>query len=122
MQNRIDIRTRLSSFKYAGRGFLQMLCSQQNAWIHALATVAVIAAGFWTGLDAVEWCLIVLAIVLVWMAESFNTALEFLADAAMPQYHPLIGKAKDVAAGAVLIVSLGAVVIAGLVFIPYFCQ
>ena len=54
----------------------------------------------------------------VWSAEALNTALEFLADAAKPEYHPLVKKAKDVAAGAVLIAALGAAVIGALVFIP----
>ena len=48
-----------------------------------------------------------------------NTALEYLCDAAVPEQHPLIGKAKDVAAGTVLITALFAVIMAGLIFIPY---
>jgi diacylglycerol kinase len=55
----------------------------------------------------------------VWLAEGMNTALEYLADAAVPEHHPLIGKAKDVAAGAVLITAMFAFVMAGLIFLPY---
>ena len=93
-----------------------MLRTQQNAWIHALATAGVVAAGLLIKFNRSEWCWIVLAIVSVWTAEALNTAVEFLTDVASPQFHPLAGKAKDVAAGAVLLAAAGAVVI-GLVII-----
>jgi diacylglycerol kinase (ATP) len=101
------------------RGIGVMLRSQHNAWIHAVVTLAVIGAGFYFGLSAAEWCWIVLAVVSVWTAEALNTALEFLTDVASPAFHPLAGRAKDVAAGAVLIAALGAVVIGLLVFGPH---
>ena len=109
---------RLRSFRCAGRGLVLMLASQHNAWIHAVATVVVVGAGLLWRIAPAEWCAIVLAVVAVWMAEGLNTALEFLADAASPAFHPLIGKAKDVAAGAVLLAAMGAVVIGLLVFGP----
>ena len=95
-----------------------MLASQHNAWIHAVATVVVVGAGLLWRIAPAEWCAIVLAVVAVWMAEGLNTALEFLADATSPTFHPLIGKAKDVAAGAVLLAAMGAVVIGLLIFGP----
>jgi diacylglycerol kinase (ATP) len=52
------------------------------------------------------------------MAEAFNTALEFLTDLASPEPHPLAGKAKDVAAGAVLIAAIMAVIIGVIIFLP----
>ena len=110
---------RIRSFRYAGAGIRVMLQTQQNAWIHAIATIGVCGAGWYVGLSAAEWCWIVLAIMAVWTAEAFNTALEFLADAASPTFHPLVEKAKDVAAGAVLITALGAVIIGVLVFFPH---
>ncbi|MBN1540916.1 diacylglycerol kinase family protein [candidate division KSB1 bacterium] len=114
-----DLNDRIKSFAYAGRGVYQMLRTQQNAWIHALATVLVLLLSAWIGLTAGEWCLIILTIALVWMAEAFNTALEILADVTSPHFNPLVGKAKDVAAGAVMISSIGAVVIATVIFLPY---
>ena len=59
-----------------------------------------------------------MAIMAVWTAEALNTALEFLADVTSPEFHPLIGKAKDVAAGAVLLSALGSVIIALLILGP----
>jgi diacylglycerol kinase (ATP) len=90
-----------------------------NAWIHALATVVVCISGFLFDLATPEWCWIVLAIVGVWTAEALNTALEFLTDVASPTFHPIAGKAKDVAAGAVLLSAIGSVVIGLLVLGPH---
>ncbi len=58
----------------------------------------------------------------VWTAEALNTALEFLADASHPEFHPLIKKAKDAAAAGVLISALGAVIIATLIFGSRVCS
>jgi diacylglycerol kinase (ATP) len=96
-----------------------MLVSQQNARIHAVATLFVCLLGVFLRLDRMEWCGIALAIAGVWMAEALNTALEFLADAAVPQFHPRVGKAKDVAAGAVLLAAGCSVVIGILVLGPH---
>ena len=96
-----------------------MIRCQHNAWIHALATVGVIAAGIICQLSRWEWCWIVLAISTVWTAEALNTAFEFLADAASPSFHPIVRDAKDVAAGAVLLTAIGATIIGALVFWPH---
>jgi diacylglycerol kinase (ATP) len=109
---------RIRSVKFALRGIRTMVASQHNAWIHAAATVVVVAAGLFVGLSWSEWCWIVLAIGSVWTAEALNTAFEFLTDVASPDFHPLAEKAKDVAAGAVLLAAIGAVIIGGLVFWP----
>ena len=116
--NRLTFTGRLRSVKYALRGIRVMIVSQQNAWIHAAATVLVIGAGGVFGLSWAEWCWIVLAIVSVWTAEALNTAFEFLTDVASPTFHPVAGKAKDVAAGAVLLAASGAIVIGILIFGP----
>ena len=109
---------RIRSFGYAFRGVWTMLRSQRNAWIHALATVVVLAAGFALGISVNDWKWLVLAMVSVWGAEALNTALELLADAAKPEFHPLVKQAKDVAAGAVLIAAIGAATVGALIFIP----
>lgn len=113
---------RLRSFRHAFAGLWTMLRSQHNAWIHAGATIAVVAGGFYGELSNPEWCWLVLAIMAVWTAEALNTAFEFLADVASPEFHPLVKQAKDVAAGAVLIAVIGAVVIGLLVLGPHVFQ
>jgi diacylglycerol kinase (ATP) len=110
---------RVRSFRCALAGVRVMISSQHNAWIHALATALVVTVGIHFGLCRAEWCWIILAIVSVWTAEALNTAFEFLTDVASPAFHPLAAKAKDVAAGAVLITALGSVAIGVLVFGPY---
>ena len=114
----LSVRGRMRSFRYAVRGIILMLKSQHNAWLHGIATIVVLSVGGLIGLSEAEWCWLVLAIVVVWTAEALNTALEFLADVASPEFHPLVAKAKDVAAGAVLISAAGSVVIGLLVLGP----
>ncbi|NLW81390.1 MAG: diacylglycerol kinase family protein [Desulfovibrionales bacterium] len=110
---------RIRSFKYAFTGIWTMLKSQHNAWVHACATVAVIAAGLLFDVSPSEWCWLVLAIMAVWTAEALNTAFEFLADVASPEFHPLVKHSKDVAAGAVLVSAIGAVIIGLFVLGPH---
>ena len=119
-RRRFTIVGRLKSFDYALRGVMLMLKSQHNAWLHAVATLTVVLVGrMFCHLSSAEWCSLVLAIMAVWTAEALNTAFEFLADAASPEFHPLVKHAKDVAAGAVLISAVGAVVIGVMVLGPH---
>lgn len=110
---------RVRSVRCALKGVRVMVASQHNAWIHAAATALVAAAGLYFGLDRSEWCWVILAVISVWTAEALNTAFEFLTDVASPAFHPLAAKAKDVAAGAVLITAVGSVAIGLLVFGPH---
>ncbi|MFN8709651.1 MAG: diacylglycerol kinase family protein, partial [Planctomyces sp.] len=114
-----SLRNRARSFLYAGRGFRTLITREHNAWIHAAATVAVVAAGLTLRIDRTDWALLILAMMAVWTAESLNTAVELLADAALPEFHPLVRKSKDVAAAAVLIAAGGALLIGILVFVPH---
>jgi diacylglycerol kinase (ATP) len=110
---------RIRSIKCALKGICVMISSQQNAWIHTTATLTVTIFGIHFGLTKFEWCWIILAAISVWTAEALNTAFEFLTDVASPEFHPLAAKAKDVAAGAVLIAAIGSVLIGILIFSPY---
>lgn len=110
---------RIRSFQHAGRGVAVMLSSQHNAWIHAAATIVVTSAGLALRISTVHWCVLIVAIVAVWVAEALNTAFEYLCDVASPEFHPVVKKSKDVAAGAVLLSAIGAVAVGALVFTPY---
>ena len=70
---------RIRSFRHAIAGILRMIRCQHNAWIHALATLIVLAAALFFQISAADWCWIILAISIVWTAEALNTAFEFLA-------------------------------------------
>jgi diacylglycerol kinase len=110
---------RIRSFRHAIIGLIRMIHCQHNAWLHAAATVIVLAAGFFFCITAADWCWVILAISIVWTAEALNTAFEFLADAASPDFHPLVRDAKDVAAGAVLLTGIAACIIGIIIFWPY---
>jgi len=110
---------RLQSFACALQGVAFLLRTQPNARVHLLAALLACGAGVYFGLGRAEWLWIAAAITLVWSAEAFNTALEQLADALHPDRHPAIGRAKDMAAAAVLIAAVGAAVIGMLVFVPH---
>ena len=113
------LQRRISSFACAIKGAAVLVRSQPHARVHLAATVAVFVLGISFNLQRLEWCLLIVAIMVVWMAEGMNTALEALADAVHPGHHPLIGRAKDVAAAAVLFAAVGALLIGLLVFGNY---
>ena len=109
----------LTSFKFAWNGVLFLFRSQRNAKVQLGVAVLVCAAGFLFGISQLEWVAVLLCIALVLAAEGINTAIESLADALHPEEHPLVGRAKDAAAGAVLLCAIGAAVVALIVFLPY---
>lgn len=113
-----SVKARIKSFSYAIQGINTFFKTQHNAWIHAFATVLVIVLGNIVRLSFSEWCLIFLAIALVFITEMLNTAIEFLTDLVSPEFHPLAKKTKDVAAASVLFSSIIALIIGLLVFIP----
>ena len=119
MPKPFSVGARLDSFRHAFAGIATLLREQHNARIHLLATLAVLALAFWLEVSRLEWLALLIAIALVWVAEALNTALEYLCDAAVPDDHELIAKAKDVAAAGVLICAVVAAVIGALVFVPY---
>ena len=113
-----SFRQRLQSFRYAFRGIGFMIKTQHNFWVHLGITILVVAAGLFFRISLNDWMLIILAIGLVLSAETFNTAIEQLTDLVHPDTHPVAGRVKDVAAGAVLLAALAAAFIGLLIFVP----
>lgn len=95
-----------------------MFRSQPNARVHLAIAMAVAVAGFYFRISNSEWVAIVICIALVLALEAVNTALEYLTDLASPDVHPLAGKAKDVAAAAVLVGAIGAATAGAIIFLP----
>lgn len=114
-----SFRKQLQSFRFALNGGRVLLAGQHNAWIHGLATVAVVIAALVVHISRLEWTLLIFAIGLVWAMEALNTAIELLADEVNLEQRPRIGQAKDVAAFAVLVAAMVAVLIGILVFFPH---
>ncbi|MCE9553394.1 MAG: diacylglycerol kinase family protein [Planctomycetes bacterium] len=111
-------RTWSAKFTDAFRGLAAAVRTQSSFAVHLLATVVVVAGAGVLRVSGVEWCLLVFACATVLTTEMINTALERLAAAVHPQQSPLVGQALDIASGAVLVASLGAVAIGAIVFIP----
>ncbi len=110
---------RRRSFVYAFRGVKHVLRTQHNAWLHAVATIVISSMGLAFRITKTEWCCLILCLTVVWTAEALNTAVELLTDLVSPEFHPLAGQCKDVAAGAVLIAAVGAFLVGSIVFGPY---
>jgi diacylglycerol kinase (ATP) len=109
----------LESVNCAIEGILWTVRTQRHMRSHFLAAVAVLLLALALHLSVLEFVLLVFAVTLVLLAELFNTAIEVLVDLVSPDYHPLAGRAKDVAAGAVLVASIGAAVMGYLAFSRY---
>ena len=106
----------LGSLGYACRGVKIMMASEANARIHAVATILVVGAVWYWGISRGEWLAVLLAVGLVWLGEGMNSAIEAVVDLVSPGEHPLAGRAKDLAAGAVLCAAVVAGAIGVVVF------
>lgn len=100
------------------RGLAVLLRTSPNARIHLVATLVVTGLGLWLRLGVAQWLWIAVAVGVVWAAEAFNSAIEALADRVTVEHDPLIGRAKDLAAGAVLAAAAAAAAIGLLIFLP----
>lgn len=113
-----SIHNRASSFRYAFNGFKTLFKTEANAVIHLVIAVLVVAMGLCLGLSSFEWIMITISIGMVFAAELFNSAIEYLADVVSPGFHSRIKKVKDMAAAAVLVVSIAAFTIGLIIFAP----
>ena len=106
------------SLRNAASGVVYALASERNMKIHLVATLLVIAAGLFFGLNRVEWSFIILTVSAVWATEILNSSLEELVDLISPQYDIRAGRVKNLSAGAVLVAVLGSVFIGIMIFGP----
>ncbi len=112
------VEERVKSFSYAIKGIVTLFKEEPNALIHLFFTFVVLVAGWWFQITSTEWALVIICIATVLAAEAMNSAIEALTDLVSPEIHPLAGKTKDLAAGAVLLTSLGAIAIGLIIFLP----
>lgn len=117
-QQEFSLRARLQSFRFAWDGITAFFQREHNAWLHFMATIAVMTTAILVGVTKTESLALVFAIGLVWIAEMFNTCIERVMDFVTEQKHPEIKFIKDLAAGAVLAASITALIIGAIVFIP----
>jgi diacylglycerol kinase len=115
----MNIRKHLASYRYAIRGIGLAFRSENNMVIHLAAALTVVLVNYLLRVTTIEWLVTLMLIGLAWTAEIFNTAIEKLADRVSREHDPLIGQAKDLASGAVLIICFFAVVCAAIIYLPY---
>ena len=112
------MRKLIQSFGYAFNGIGHAVKTQLNFRIELVTAVLSVCLGFALHISVNEWQWVMLNIVLVLMAELFNTAIEFLTDLASPGYNELAGRVKDVSSGAVLISCFFALTSGTIIFLP----
>jgi diacylglycerol kinase len=112
------------SFRYAFNGLITLIKTERNFRIMFVVCIIVNLLGF--GLDALgehlnryEWAILWVAMGLVFVSEGLNTALETTIDVLHPGIHPMIGRAKDMAAGATLSASIVAIIVGLYIFSPH---
>ena len=108
----------INSFKYAVQGLIEAFKSEKNMKIHVLIAFLVILAGIIFKISVIEWMICIVLIGIVISAELFNTAIETTVDLAMPEKNEKAKIAKDVSAGAVLILAISSVIIGLIIFLP----
>lgn len=113
------IKRHTISFKNAASGIFWAVKTQPNFIVHFTAVVIALILALIFGLSAIEITILVVAIVLVLTAEMINTAIEATTDLLSPKFSEAAKIAKDVSAGMVLTASIGAVILAILIFAPY---
>lgn len=108
-----------NTFRNARKGMRLVLKSERNIRIHFTAAVFVLILGFILEFSALKISVLLLAIGLVVASEMLNSAIEFSLDAIFHnRYSKMVGMAKDISAGAVMFVTIIAVIIGALIFIP----
>ena len=117
MNPKHECKKLINSFKYALQGFASSFRTERNMKIHVVATILVIILGIYLKLNLIEWSIITIAIVIVISAELFNTAIETIVDMVSPQKNEKAKLAKDISAGAVLILAIGSAIVGFIIFL-----
>lgn len=115
----ISFKKIFRSFGYAFSGLVYVVKTQNNARFHLISTLLVIIVSLLLKLSLIEWCFIILAICLVWIAECFNTSIEKFFDLISPEFNPLVKRGKDAGAAAVLVAALLSISIGIIILGPH---
>lgn len=112
------LKKRRKAFGFAMKGLKSFFSTEDHPKIHAIAGILAIGLGYYLHIGSTEWIAVILCIALVIGFEAINSALEQLTDIASPDYLESAGKVKDIAAGAVLVVSIAAGIVGLIIFAP----
>ena len=113
------LRKHTVSFKHAFDGLWWAVSTQPNFRVHLALSLIAVGLGFFFGISGVEWAIIIFTIVLGLTAELINTAIESMTDLITKEWRAEAKIAKDVSAGMMLTVAIGAVIVALVIFLPY---
>lgn len=108
----------LKKFRHAFTGLHVAVTTDNSFKAHLLFSALAVGLALWLGPDLTGWAMVILAIGLVFVAELFNTAIEYLVRMFTNEYHELAEKLLDISAGAVLFAAITALLLAALVFLP----
>ncbi len=103
---------------YSMIGLWVTIKEEKSLWAHFVISAIVVGLGFYVKLDSSKWAIMITALSLIMGFEVSNTAMEALVDMVSFQYNLKVKKIKDIAAGATLIVTLGAIIVGLIIFIP----
>lgn len=110
------------AFACAFRGIRDALLLQRNMRIHIVFAVVALVLCWALRCTPVEWAVVIAMIGAVLAAEIINSALESVVDLCSPDYHELARRAKDMAAGAVLVLAIASVAVGAVIFISAFLR
>lgn len=113
-----SIKKRIKSFSYAFAGLKVLFKEEHNSWIHAVAAVCAITAGFLLDISAIEWIAIIIVIGMVISAEIVNSSLERTADFIKAERDDRKRDIKDLGAAAVLVCAITAAITGIIIFLP----
>lgn len=113
-----SIKKRIKSFSYAFAGLKVLFKEEHNSWIHAVAAVCAITAGFLLDISAIEWIAIIIVIGMVISAEIVNSSLERTADFIKAERDDRKRDIKDLGAAAVLVCAITAAIVGTIIFLP----
>ena len=106
-----------NTFKNARKGFRLALKSEKNIRIHCIIAFLVIITAYFLRFSAIEYCILLIAIAMVIVAEMLNSAIEFGLDSIFHnKYSKMVGMAKDISAGAVMFASFMSAIIGLIIF------
>ena len=120
MKNSQDsfLKGRLRSFRYAFKGLWILVRTEHSIIVQLGVAILMTFAGFWLNISSIEWIAQILAIGLVLVSESLNTAIEKMCDFVHPEFSDRIGRIKDIAAGGLIFAAITAIAIGFVIYLP----
>ncbi len=117
-KKKFSIRARINSATHAWRGLGLVVRTSHNMWAGICVGILAIYLGVVLEISSTEWLFLIFSIMLVFIMEIVNSAIEVDINLTSPDYHPYAKDAKDIAAGAVLLSTILSIIVALFIFLP----